>query len=147
MTEHFDVSLRGIEQAQQQLDGRRFARAVRAEQAEHLARPDLEIHVIHGLGFGPAPEVFEDLRQPADDDDVFCRWRVAGRALWSFLFQGNHRREKIETTRFATWPQAAPALRNRAKTIWDFGTISPSPRPSPIGWERENRPPSVGAAN
>src|SRR5205807_7662293 len=213
MTEHFDVSLGGIEQSQQQLDGRRFARAVRAEQAEHLARPDLEIHIIHRPGFGPAPEVFEHFRQPADDDDIFRRWRVAGCRLRSFLFQGNHSREKIKTTRFAASPQASAALsrndavedgergrldrtrrrpadglaalaltlqtvsgicrtncsarrrterpgrsrspfptasfrlRTRAKTTSDFGTISPSPRPSPIGWERENRPPSVGVSN
>src|SRR6266567_5821378 len=89
MTEHFGVSLRGIEQSQQQLDGRRFARAVRAEQAEHLAWPDLEIHVIHRPGFGPAPEVFEYFRQPANDDDVFRRRRVAGCGLGSFLFKSN----------------------------------------------------------
>src|SRR6266536_3501963 len=29
----------------------------------------------------------------------------------------------------------------------DFEARSPSPRPSPIGWERENRPPSVGVSN
>src|SRR6266436_4387555 len=104
MTEHLDVPLRGIEQSQQQLDGRRFARAVRAEQAEHFARPYLEIHVIHGLGFGPAPEVFEHFRQPANDDDVFRRrLRVAGWGLWSFLLKGNHKREESEMTRLAAW--------------------------------------------
>ena len=35
----------------------------------------------------------------------------------------------------------------RAKTTSDFGAESPSPRPSPIGWERENRPPSVGVSD
>src|SRR5438046_5644770 len=49
-------------------------------------------------------------------------------------------------------------LRTRANTTSDFGAESPSPpacaaavaagrRPSPIGWERENRPPSVGVSN
>src|SRR5213596_1787952 len=49
-------------------------------------------------------------------------------------------------------------LRTRAKTTSDFGAESPSSpacaaavaagrRPSPIGWERENRPPSVGVSN
>src|SRR5437773_3877201 len=104
MTEHFDVSLGGIEQSQQQLDGRRFARAVRTEQAEHFPLSDLEIHVIHGLRFGPAPEVFEHLRQPANDDDVFRRWCVASGGLWNFLFNSNHTLEEMETTRFAGWP-------------------------------------------
>src|SRR6266568_839590 len=98
MPEHFNVARRGIEQAEQQLDGRRFARAVRAEQAEHLARPDLEIHVIDGLGFGPAPEVFEHFRESADGDDVFRRrLRVAGWGLWSFLLKCNHKREVWQT--------------------------------------------------
>src|SRR5881396_1514728 len=116
MTKHFDVSPRGIEQPQQQLDGRRFARAVRAEQAEHLARPDLEIHVINGSCLGPAPEVFEHFRQPANDDDVFRRWRVVRRALWSFLFKGNHSREKFETTRFAARPQASSSREKKRAT-------------------------------
>src|SRR6266704_5724684 len=34
-------------------------------------------------------------------------------------------------------------VRTRAKTTSDLGANSPSPRPSPIGWERENRPPSA----
>src|SRR6266545_4174815 len=34
-------------------------------------------------------------------------------------------------------------LRTGAKTTSDFENYSPSPRPSPIGWERENRPPSA----
>src|SRR6266566_8963836 len=47
-----------------------------------------------------------------------------------------------------------------AKTIWDFGANSPSPRlrgrsrfgaakarPAPIGWVSENNPPSVGVSN
>ena len=33
------------------------------------------------------------------------------------------------------------ALRTRAKTTSDFEAQLPSPRPSPIGWERENRAP------
>src|SRR5580765_5192753 len=38
-------------------------------------------------------------------------------------------------------------LRTRAKTTSDFGAHSPSPRSSPIRWERENRPPSVGVSH
>src|SRR5437867_6428755 len=38
-------------------------------------------------------------------------------------------------------------LRTRAKTTSHGEAHSPSPRPSPIGWERENRPPSVGLSN
>src|SRR5206468_10540349 len=44
-------------------------------------------------------------------------------------------------------PAAKPCLRTGAKTTSDFGAESPSPRPSPIGWERENRPPSVGVSS
>jgi len=35
----------------------------------------------------------------------------------------------------------------RAKTISDFETHSPSPRPSPSGWERENRAPRDCGSN
>src|SRR6185503_15087912 len=104
MAEHFDVSRRGIKQSQQQFHSRRFTRAVRAKQAEHFPGPDLEIHVVHGLGFGPAPEVLEHFRQPANGDDVFRWWRrVAGCGLRSFLLKGNHSREELETSNFAAW--------------------------------------------
>ena len=38
-------------------------------------------------------------------------------------------------------------LRTRAKPTLDFAADSPSPRPSSIGWERENRAPPVGVSN
>ena len=62
----------GIEQAQQQLDGGGLAGTIRAEQAEHFAAPHLEIHVVHRARLGPAPEILEDLGQPADGDDDFA---------------------------------------------------------------------------
>ena len=49
------------------------------EQAEHLAAPHLEIHVIHRARLGPAPEILEDLGQAANGNDHFavtreCQW-------------------------------------------------------------------------
>src|SRR6266581_3763242 len=128
MTEHFDVALRGIEQSQQQLDGRRFARAVRAEQAEHLAWPDLEIHIIHRPGFGPAPEVFEHFRQPANDDDIFRRWWVAGCGLWSFQ-DGGHK--SVSHAGFGascgtgSVPRPGPLSAGRAEAAWNGSSSSP----------------------
>src|SRR5436190_14044049 len=90
MTEYFNVPLCGIKQSEQQFDGGGFARAVRSEQAEDFSRPHLEIHIVHRFGFGPAPEVLEYFRQPANDNDVILGWRVARCGLWTFLFQGNH---------------------------------------------------------
>src|SRR5256885_1501758 len=57
--------------------------------------------------------------------------------------------EEIGTRLCTTAPAAAPApdLRTRAKTISDVEAHSSSPQPPPIGWERENRPPSVGRSN
>ena len=72
--------LRRIQQTQQQLDGGGFAGAVRAEQAEHLAAPDLKIHVVHRARLGPVPEILEHLRQPAHGHDDLRRisdWRLA----------------------------------------------------------------------
>src|SRR5579859_3058517 len=66
MPEDFNVALGGIKQAEQQLDRGRFAGAVRPEQAEHLAAADLKIHVIDSARLGAAPEILEDLGQPAD---------------------------------------------------------------------------------
>src|SRR5438874_779838 len=57
------------------------------------------------------------------------------------VFSGRTRRKRLGP------PVGTEGLRTRAKTITDFGAHSPSPRPSPIGWERENRPPSVGVSN
>jgi hypothetical protein len=72
MAEDLDVALGGIQQAEQQLDRRGFAGAVRAEQAEHLAAPHVEIHVVHRARLGPVPEILEHLRQPAHGhDDLF----------------------------------------------------------------------------
>src|SRR5437773_12277540 len=57
------------------------------------------------------------------------------------VFSGRTRRKRLGP------PVGTEGLRTRAKTITDFGAHSPSPRPSPIGWERENRRPSVGVSN
>ena len=46
--EHLDLARIGVEQAFEDLDGRRLAGAVRAEQAEALAARDLEIEAVDG---------------------------------------------------------------------------------------------------
>ena len=46
--EHFDVARVRLEQPLEDLDGRRLAGAVRAEQAEALARPHLEVEARDG---------------------------------------------------------------------------------------------------
>jgi hypothetical protein len=57
------------------LDDRGFARAVGAQQPEDLVGPDLEIHVVHGPGLGPHPEVPKDLGQAHGLDDDLIRTR------------------------------------------------------------------------
>ncbi len=84
MAEDLDVAAGGIEQAQQQLDGGGFAGAVRAEQAEDFAAPHLKIHVVHRPRLGPAPEILEDLGQPAHGDDDVRGRRMAG-CVWRIL--------------------------------------------------------------
>src|SRR6266540_4370538 len=83
MAEYLDVAFGRIEQAEQDFDRRGFARAIRAQETEHLATPDLEIDVIDGLGFGPPPEVLEDFRQPANRDDSFTGGRIRAGGLGS----------------------------------------------------------------
>ena len=68
--------LRRIQQAEQQLDRRGFAGAVRAEQAENLAAPDFKIHVVHRARLGAVPEILEHLRQPAHGDDDFAGFAI-----------------------------------------------------------------------
>ena len=53
----------GYSKPEQQLDRGGLAGAVRPEQAEHLAAPHLEVHVVHRARLGPAPEILEDLGQ------------------------------------------------------------------------------------
>ena len=74
MAEDLDVPLGRVQQAEQQLDGGGLAGAVRAEQAEDLAAPHLEIHVVHRARLGPAPEILEDLGQAANGNDDFAVW-------------------------------------------------------------------------
>ncbi len=59
------------EQAEQELDRRRLARAVGAEQAENLSSVDLQVKRLEGEHLGPSPEVAVDLGQvPGFNDDV-----------------------------------------------------------------------------
>ena len=90
MAEHFDMPFGRIQKTEQQLDRRGFARAVRSQQTEDFAAPDFEIDIVHGLRFGPAPEILEDFRQPAHDHDVLCRWRAASGRWRDLFFQGDH---------------------------------------------------------
>src|SRR6476620_7930601 len=84
MTEHAGFAARGIEQAGEHLEGRRLARAVRAEETDDLAWRDLERDAVHGtyLTVLAAHETFggraqarlalghlEDLRKLGDMDD------------------------------------------------------------------------------
>ena len=54
MAENFNMPARGIKQAEQHFDRRRFAGTVGAEQAEHFAALYFKVHVIDRLGLGPA---------------------------------------------------------------------------------------------
>jgi arylsulfatase A-like enzyme len=61
-------------------------------------------------------------------------------------------RVKAYRVHLKNWAAAQRALilhppMTRAKTTSDVEAHQPSPRPSPIGWERENRPPSVGVSS
>ena len=69
MAEDLDVPLGGVKQAKQQFHGGGLAGTVRAEQAEHLAAPHVEVHVVHRPRLGPVPEILEHLRQSADGHD------------------------------------------------------------------------------
>src|ERR1017187_5377900 len=89
MAENFNVSLRRIQQAEQQLDRRGLAGTVRAEQSENLTLADFKIHVVHRARLRAVPKIFEDLRQPAHGNDNFTvRWRTGG-GLWSNFNSGH----------------------------------------------------------
>src|SRR5439155_27019455 len=96
MAEHLDVPSSWIQQAQQHLDGCRFAGAVRTEQTEDLAASDRGINIIDRLGFGPAPEVFEGFGQPPDDNHIRSRLWVAGGGWRGSFFKGDHTLEDPE---------------------------------------------------
>ncbi len=51
----------GKDQAQQELDGGAFARAVGAQQAKDFAALDGEVEVVEGADLVAAPEIFVDL--------------------------------------------------------------------------------------
>ena len=90
------LALGGEEQAEQQLDRGRLARAVGAEQAEDLAPMDLQVERLQRLDLRAAPEVAVDLGQvPGLDDDVtahhegaLCKTRWTSRRT-------NNRREGV----------------------------------------------------
>jgi len=76
MTKDLDVSLRGIQQAKQQLDGRGFAGTVRPEQAKNLAATDFEIDAVHRARLRAVPKILEDLGQAADGNDDFIGFTI-----------------------------------------------------------------------
>ena len=80
LAEDRDVALSRVQQAQEQLDGGRFARAVGPEEAEHFAAADLKIDVVHGPRLGPTPEVFEHLGQTRGPDDDVVAGVLSGRS-------------------------------------------------------------------
>src|SRR5262249_47626946 len=61
------------QQTEKQFDGRRLARAVRAQQAEHLAALNLQIQSAKGFFLSPAPKVEVYLGQLADIDHDLAR--------------------------------------------------------------------------
>src|SRR5262249_7888033 len=63
------LALGGEQEAEQELDRRRLARAVRAEQAEDLALADLDVEGAEGGLLLTAPEVAVDLGSLAGFDD------------------------------------------------------------------------------
>ncbi|OPZ23512.1 MAG: hypothetical protein BWZ02_03186 [Lentisphaerae bacterium ADurb.BinA184] len=68
-----ELAARGVEQAEEELDGGGFAGAVGAEQAEDLAAGDREVYAVDGARFGAAPEVAEHLGEAAGLDDQVVR--------------------------------------------------------------------------
>ena len=82
MAEHLNVTFRRIQQAEQQLDGRGFAGAVRSEQAKDFAATDFKIHVVHRARLGAVPKIFENFRQPAHGDDDLCRFGIGDFRFW-----------------------------------------------------------------
>ena len=80
LAKNLDVTARRIEQTEQQLDGRGFARTVWAEQAEHFAAPHFKIYVVHRTRLVASPKILEHFRQPAHNDDIFRS--PGGRRRW-----------------------------------------------------------------
>ena len=69
------------EQPQQQLDRRRLARAVRAQQAEDLAAADFQVERLEGPDLLPAPEIAVHLGQgPRLENNFFAHKRDRGSA-------------------------------------------------------------------
>ena len=48
-SQNLDLPLRGIDQPGEHFQGRRFARAVRPQEADHLAPLDVEADSVHGV--------------------------------------------------------------------------------------------------
>ena len=69
LAEDFETPARRIEQPQEQLDGGGLAGAVRAQQAKDFPAADGQIQAVDGPGFGPPPEILENLDQPLGVDD------------------------------------------------------------------------------
>src|SRR6184192_3546857 len=82
MAENFDVALCWVQQTQQQFHGRRFSRAVGAEQPKYLATMHLKIHVIDGPGLVTPPKIFEDFGQAADRDHDLACFSLSTRYRW-----------------------------------------------------------------
>ena len=87
-------------EAFEDLDGRRLARAVRAEQAEALARADLEVEAVDG---GDVSVTF-DQTAAAQRRSVFGRRNHDIDSLATQARSGQRRRPAIEWKRFPTEP-------------------------------------------
>src|SRR5260370_35765463 len=96
MAEHFNVSLGGIQEAEQQLDRGGLSGAVWTQQAKDLAAPHFKIHAVHRARLRTAPEILEHLGQtPHGDDDFAVRWMGSpGRGGGLRIFKGSRRKSR-----------------------------------------------------
>ena len=90
------------QQAEQQLDGGRLARAVGAEQTEDLAALDLKVEGVQGDLFLAAPEVAVDLGQVAGFDDHLAHGRAGRPGLLGDGGLGHSNRLQSLHARFVT---------------------------------------------
>ena len=119
-TENFDVPLRRIQKSKQHFYGGRFAGTVWPEQSKNFSAPNFKIDVVHGARFGAAPEIFEDLAEAANDNDVFSRLRSAVRGLRSF--DGGHCDQVRRLIFLPNKNNMAPATNTKLPTTSNAGS-------------------------
>src|ERR1051325_7432 len=114
MAEHFDVPPGRMQQSEQQLHRGGFAGAVRAQQPEHFAAPDLEGNIVHRARLGTAPEVLEDLGQAAHSDHDLRGYWIFDFQFSSWFDDGSHGHPScLATVEIASTTALTPALSPR----------------------------------